>query len=108
MSDTLASTPKNFSHRIALLKQGEHLCSVYMDTGELLTQAVPYIKAGLLNGERCIYVADQHSKETIVQGLNFWGVSADHEMEAGRLVFWTRHNYRQPGPFDLNTMLNFI
>jgi len=108
MIDTLTSTPKNFSHRMALLKQGEHLCSVYADTGELLIQAVPYIKAGLLNGERCIYVADQHSKETIVQALKFWGVSADHEMNTGRLVFWTRHNYRQPGPFDLNTMLNFI
>jgi len=108
MSDLLASTPKNFSHRIALLKQGEHLCSVYADTGELLTQAVPYIKAGLANGERCIYVADQHSKDTIVQALNFWGVSANHEMNTGRLVFWTRHDYRQPGLFDLNTMLNFI
>ena len=108
MSDTLASIPKNFSHRIALLKQGEHLCSVYADTGELLTQAVPYIKAGLRNGERCIYVADQHSKETIIQALNFWGVSAEHEMNTGRLVFWTRHNYRQPGLFDLNTMLSFI
>jgi two-component system, chemotaxis family, sensor kinase Cph1 len=108
MSDTLASIPKNFSHRIALLKQGEHLCSVYADTGELLTQAVPYIKAGLRNGERCIYVADQHSKETIIQALNFWGVSAEHEMNTGRLVFWTRHNYRQSGLFDLNTMLSFI
>ncbi|MBA2253377.1 MAG: MEDS domain-containing protein [Nitrospirales bacterium] len=108
MSDSLALTPKNFSHRIALLKQGEHLCSVYGDTGELLTQAMPYIKAGLLNGERCIYVADQHSKETIVQALKFWGVHADHEMSTGRLVFWTRHEYRQPGLFDLNTMLDFV
>jgi MEDS: MEthanogen/methylotroph, DcmR Sensory domain len=108
MSDTLSPTPKNFSHRIALLKQGEHLCSVYGDTGELLTQAVPYIKAGLLNGERCIYVADQHSQDTIVQALKFWGVYADHEMNTGRLVFWTRHQYRQPGLFDVNTMLNFV
>lgn len=108
MSDALTSTPKNFSHRIALLKQGEHLCSVYADTGELLTQAVPYIKAGLRNGERCIYVADQHNRETIVQALKFWGVYAEHEMNTGRLVFWTRHNYRQPGLFDLDTMLSFI
>lgn len=108
MSDVIASTPRNFSHRMAMLKQGEHLCSVYGDTGELLTQAVPYIKAGLMNGERCIYVADQHSKETIIQALKFWGVYADHEVNAGRLVFWTRHEYRQPGLFDLNTMLSFV
>ncbi|WP_447986990.1 MEDS domain-containing protein [Nitrospira sp. Nam74] len=108
MSQASSPTPKNFSHRMALLKQGEHLCSVYGDTGELLTQAVPYLKAGLRNGERCVYVADQHSPETIVQALKFWGVDADHEMNTGRLMFWTRHEYRQPGFFDLNTMLNFV
>jgi two-component system, chemotaxis family, sensor kinase Cph1 len=108
MSEVVASTPRNFSHRIALLKQGEHLCSVYGDTGELLTQAVPYLKAGLANGERCIYVADQHSKETIIQALKFWGVYAEREVDTGRLVFWTRHEYRQPGMFDINTMLNFV
>jgi len=93
---------------MALLKQGEHLCSVYGDTGELLTQAVPYLKAGLANGERCVYVADEHSKETIIQALKFWGVYTDHELDTGRLVFWTRHDYRQPGLFDLQTMLRFV
>lgn len=108
MSSVPSATPKSFSQRIALLKPGEHLCSVYGDTGELLTQAVPYIKAGLMNGERCVYVADEHSQATIVQALKFWGVNADAEMATGRLLFWTRHEYRQPGFFDLNTMSSFI
>ena len=108
MSNVSSSTPKSFSQRIALLKPGEHLCSVYGDTGELLTQAVPYLKAGLVNGERCIYVADEHSQETIVQALKFWRVDADQEMNTGRLVFWTRHQYRQPGLFNLDIMLNFV
>jgi hypothetical protein len=74
----------------------------------MLTQVVPYMKAGLLNGERCIYVVDENKKELLVQALKFWGVDADLELSKGQLVFWTRHEYRQPGPFDLNTMLNFI
>ena len=58
--------PKNFAQRIAQLKQGEHLCSVYAESGEMLTQVIPYIKAGLLNGERCIYVIDENKKELLV------------------------------------------
>jgi hypothetical protein len=108
MNNGSADGPKSFAHRIALLKQGEHLCSVYAESGEMLTQVVPYIKAGLLNGERCIYVLDENKKELLVQALKFWGVDADLELSKGQLVFWTRHEYRQPGPFDLNTMLNFI
>ena len=108
MNDTSANEPKSFAHRIARLKQGEHLCSVYAQSGEMLTQVVPYIKTGLLNGERCIYVVDENNKDLLVQGLKFWGVDADSEMSKGHLVFWTRHEYRQPGAFNLDIMLNFI
>lgn len=108
MGNGSSDAPKSFAHRIAQLKQGEHLCSVYAESGEMLTQVVPYIKAGLLNGERCIYVVDENKQELIVQALKFWGVEAELEMSKRQLLFWTRHEYRQPGTFDLNTMLNFV
>jgi hypothetical protein len=101
-------SPHNFEHRIALLQQGEHLCSVYSGTAEMLGQVVPYIKAGLLNGEQCIYVSDECSKETIIEGLNFWGVDVSRHITKSQLVFWTRHDYRQPGTFHLDTMLLFV
>jgi two-component system, chemotaxis family, sensor kinase Cph1 len=107
MSSSLAS-PNSFEQRIALLQQGEHLCSVYSATAEMLSQVVPYMKAGLLNGERCIYVADECSKETIIDGLRFWGVDAPRHITNGQLVFWTRHDYRQPGTFQLDVMLGFV
>lgn len=108
MSNAAADTPQSFAHRIARLKQGEHLCSVYAESGEMLTQVVPYIKAGLLNGERCIYVLDENKRELLIQALKFWGVDADLEISKHQLLFWTRHEYRQPGQFNLNTMLNFV
>ncbi len=108
MSESSSNGPKSFAHRIARLKPGEHLCLVYAESAEMLTQVVPYIKAGLLNGERCIYVLDENKQELLVQALKFWGVDADLEMSRGQLVFWTRHEYRQPGAFDLDTMLNFV
>jgi chemotaxis family two-component system sensor kinase Cph1 len=82
MSASPEGRPQNFADQIALLKQGEHLCSVYRETGEMLTQVVPYIKAGLLNGERCIYVADENSKETLIGALMMWRVDARLEMDS--------------------------
>lgn len=108
MSDSSVERPTSFAHRMALLKQGEHLCSVYAEPGEMLTQVIPYLKAGLRHGERCIYVLDENKKDLLVQALQFWGVDADLEMSRGQLVFWTRDDYRQPGSFDLRTMVNFV
>jgi PAS domain S-box-containing protein len=81
---------------------------VYAETDEMLAQVVPYVKAGLLNGERCIYVADEHEQHTIAAALARGGIDVDREADAQRLVFWNRHHYRQPGEFDLKTMLNFV
>ena len=43
----------NLATQISALKQGEHLCSVYDSTSEMMAQAVPYLKHGLLSGEQC-------------------------------------------------------
>jgi PAS domain-containing protein len=94
--------------RIAALHQGEHLCSVYESTDEMLAQAVPYIRCGLLNGEQCIYVADEHSVETVSSALMQGGINVDHAVARGQLKFWTRHDYRQPGDFQLEIMRRFV
>jgi PAS domain-containing protein len=94
--------------RIAALHQGEHLCSVYESTEEMLAQAVPYIRCGLLNGEQCIYVADEHSVETVSSSLMQGGINVDHAVARGQLKFWTRHDYRQPGDFHLEIMRQFV
>jgi hypothetical protein len=40
--------------------------------------------------------------------MRFWGIDVDKAMSFRRLLFWTRHDYRQPGLFDLDTMLAFV
>jgi PAS domain-containing protein len=98
----------DIARQIGLLKQGEHLCSVYAEREEMLAQVVPYVRTGLLNGERCIYVADENGQESIITALTEGGVDAELEMERNRLVFWSRDEYRQSGEFDLNKMLDFV
>ena len=94
--------------RISHLRQGEHLCSVYETSDEMLDHVVPYMKYGLLNGEQCIYVAEEHSSDRIATALRGGGIDVDSALDHGRLIFWTRREYRQPGNFDLEVMYRFI
>ena len=90
------------------IEQGEHLCSLYHSTEEMLEQVVPYIQSGLTHGEQCIYVADEHSTATITSALEQAGIEIEHELNRGRFKVWTRSQYRQPGSFDRNIMRDFI
>jgi PAS domain-containing protein len=94
--------------QIGELQQGEHLCSVYETSDEMLSQALPYLKHGLLNDEQCIYVADEHTSDTIANALKQGGIDVDRAISHGRLKFWTRREYRQPGAFNLGIMRRFV
>ena len=94
--------------QISALKQGEHLCSVYETTSEMMTQAVPYLKHGLLSGEQCIYVADENTNETVLSNLRNGGIDTDRAVEERHLLLWNRHDYKPAGPFDREVMFNFV
>jgi len=94
--------------QIRSLKQGEHLCSVYETTREMMTQAVPYLKHGLLSGEQCIYVADENTNETVLSNLRNGGIDTDRAVEERHLLLWNRHDYKPAGPFDREVMFNFV
>src|SRR5687768_4571436 len=93
---------------LSKIEQGEHLCSLYHSTEEMLEQVVPYIRSGLTHGEQCIYVADEHSAATITSALQQAGIDVDHHLNQSRLKVWTRSEYRQPGVFDPKVMRDFI
>jgi hypothetical protein len=94
--------------QIRALRQGEHLCSVYATTEEMLAQVIPYLQIGLAKGERCIYVADDHDEDCLRAALAGAGLAVHEAVERRSLIFWTRRDYRQPGEFDSNVMYAFV
>jgi PAS domain-containing protein len=92
----------------ATLEQGEHLCSLYYSTREMLSQAIPYLVAGLRNRQQCIYVADEHSADVIASALTQAGIDVDQALADKHLKFWTRSDYRQDGDFNPKVMRDFI
>lgn len=69
--------------QLASLKQGDHICPIYESMAEQMASAVPFLKDGLVRGERCLYVADDHTAAQIVQALEAAGVDVAHTRARG-------------------------
>lgn len=79
---------------------GEHLCLVYDRTGEPLSAAAAFLAAGLRQGERCAYVADDHSVDQVTRALRSAGVDVARERARGSLILTDAGEYGGIRPFD--------
>jgi signal transduction histidine kinase len=94
----LGTMDSDLAREVLSLKQGDHLCLVYDDDpAEQMPALLPYIRQGLAQGERCIYVADDSTVEELRKALGDYGVDVDGEADRGALYLWTRDAWRQPG-----------
>lgn len=57
-----ASEPSGCADSFERLPWGTHLCHLYHDEAELLSAAVPFIRAGLRNRERCMWVTSDPNR----------------------------------------------
>jgi two-component system sensor histidine kinase UhpB len=91
------------------LKQGDHICRIYETMAEQMAGAVPFLKEGLAQGERCLYIADDRAAEAIAPALAAAGVDVAHERERGALWMPTKQDsYLKGGKFDPRAMIDFM
>jgi signal transduction histidine kinase/CheY-like chemotaxis protein len=95
--------------RIARLRQGDHLCLIYRSAAEQTAALVPYLKAGLTAGERCLFVGHGTSGRRLERALNEAAVDVTGECDRGSLVFVTqRATWLPGGRFDPGTMMDML
>ncbi|MFL6232300.1 MAG: MEDS domain-containing protein [Thermoanaerobaculia bacterium] len=95
--------------RIARLRQGDHLCLVYRSAAEQTAALVPYLKAGLAAGERCLFVGHGTSGRRLEHALQEAGVDVQGECDRGALVCVTqRDNWLPGGRFDPGAMMDSL
>src|SRR3954451_18707792 len=83
--------------RIARLRQGDHLCLIYRSAAEQTAALVPYVKAGLAAGGRCLFVGHGTSGRRLEHALQEAEVDVTGACERGALVFLTRRDTWLPG-----------
>jgi signal transduction histidine kinase/ActR/RegA family two-component response regulator len=95
--------------QLGSIRQGEHLCLVYDNVAEQMAAAVTFLRAGLGQGERCVYIADERTTEEVALALAAGGVNVSGECARGALVLLTRREtYLRAGRFDSRRMIEFL
>lgn len=86
------------SREMESIEQGGHLCLIYDDDpAEQMPALLPFLRAGLLRQEQCVYVADDQTTDEVAEALQQAGIDVVAEVASGALLLWSRDHWRQPG-----------
>jgi signal transduction histidine kinase len=95
--------------RIARLRRGDHLCLIYHSAAEQTAALIPFVKAGLAAGERCLFVGHSTSARRLERALAGAGADVDAECDRGSLLLLTRREDWLPhGRFDPGAMMDLL
>lgn len=91
------------------LARGDHSCLLYKDVWEQREAAVHFFKAGLVNNEKCFYIADETSWKNVAVWFMSENVDLDKYLGNRQLNFLMKEEiYLRGGSFDIGRMLHFL
>ena len=83
------------------LEPGEHLCCIYETEEEHRSIVTPFLRHGLEQGQKAIYIVDARTAETVLGYLRDDGVKVDPYLEKGQLsIIGVKEAYVKKGVFD--------
>ena len=85
-----------------------HVCLLYSSPEEQLAAVIPFVRAALKRGERCVYIVDE-DPATQMEAFRDAGIPVDEVIGAGAVVILTKWDtYLKGGNFDPLWMLQFL
>ncbi len=99
----------NEFQELSNLEPGEHLCWIYESEEEHRSLLTPYLRQGLEQGEKIIYIVDNHSEKEILGYLRDDGVSVKPYIKSGQLsIRAARDVYLPDGAFHSEEMIRLL
>lgn len=87
----------------------DHMCLIYENADEWQATAIPYVITGLINGDRCLYIADAHTPDQIRKHLWEQGVDVVSAEIAGRIRIVSHHrSFTDLGYFEPDRMIDYL
>ncbi|WP_049926386.1 sensor histidine kinase [Halopiger goleimassiliensis] len=88
------------------LETCEHIALFYRSREERFATVAPFVRQGIEQGERVMYVIDDLSTDAVLEQLRGDAVDVDAALESGQLTFHTLdETYLRSGRFDADDML---
>jgi hypothetical protein len=105
----LKNTPEWRNSFFNKIRLGDHLCSIYTNKEQQFSTIIPFFKDGLHNNQKCIYIADENSKNEVHLELEKGGIDIDTFLNLHQLVILTKQEtYLKDGPFDPKKMVDLL
>ena len=99
----------NSPRTIIDLRPGDHLCCIFETEEEHEAVVTSFLRQGLEQGEKAIYIADTHTAETILGYLRDDGMDVQPYLDREQLVILTGdQTYVQAGVFDPDRMIALL
>lgn len=90
------------------LKSHDHPCLIYGTQDELVNAFVPYLRSGLLLGERCVYFIHENSREFVIEAMEAGGFNLQPYLDNNAfLIISTQDAHLKEGYFEEQKMLAY-
>jgi len=100
MPTALGATP-------VTLEAGDHVCGFYYGDDERDAILLPFLRDGLLAGEKCLAVVDSTTPEQVIEGIGT-GLDVDALLASGQLELYdSGQTYLRSGTFEPEQMIGF-
>ena len=97
------------------LEPGDHICGFFFGIADRDALLLPYLRAGLLSGEKCMCIVDATEPEHIFDGLDAQPVATQHDhkskpyVDSEQLgVISASQSYLRTGEFSAPDMIEFF
>ncbi|MBZ0220400.1 MAG: MEDS domain-containing protein [Candidatus Methylomirabilis sp.] len=105
----MTNSYKSLVAAIEKLGRHDHLALIYETPEEQFAAIIPFMRAGLERGEKCVYIADEHTAADVLKALASGGIDADGALRSGALsVLSKRDAYLKQGYFDPDWMIGSL
>jgi len=91
------------------LKPGDHLCILYQTEAEHRALLTPFIRQGLEQNQKVLYLVDAHTGQTVLDYLRDEPLEVDNLVFSGQLqILSADQSYLREDAFDPEKMISFL
>ncbi|MDO9035166.1 MAG: PAS domain S-box protein [Methanoregula sp.] len=96
-------------HSVTDFKPGNHACCIYDTDEEHRNIITPFLRRGLEQNEKVVYIADARDPRTIINYLKTDGVDVEHYQKKGQFnILLITDVYLKGGVFDPDWMMSIL
>src|SRR5258708_32147956 len=94
--------------QLGQVKLHDHLCVICDSRQEELSAALSFIRVGLEQRQRCVYITAENTRASVVAAARRQGIAAESAPKTGTLHLPARAPNREPGCFSAAAVIPIV